>query len=82
MPETYAGLPWYGSFFITTLYFGTIYLIGFVYATGLFFVALPIAAGYRNWSVIFLVAFFMAIFTEVCFNIFLQMQLPPGILFG
>jgi hypothetical protein len=78
---TFAGLPWYWSFFITILYFGTIYVIGFVLATGLFFVALPIAAGYRRWAIIFIVAFSMAVFTEVCFNIFLQMQLPQGILF-
>lgn len=80
--KTYAGLPWYWSFFIMILYFGTIYLIGFVFATGLLFVAFPVAAGYRRWLVIFAVAFFMAIFTEVCFNIFLQMQLPKGIFFS
>jgi hypothetical protein len=80
-PENRAGLPWYWSFVITILYFVTIYLIGFVFATGLFFVALPIAAGYRRWAIIFLVAIFMAIFTEVCFNYFLEMQLPQGILF-
>ena len=79
--EARQGLPWYWSFFITVLYFGMVYLIGFVWATGLFLLTFPIAVGYRRWIIIFTVAVATAIFTEIGFSIFLQIPLPEGILF-
>lgn len=79
--EAQQGLRWYWSFFITVLYFGTIYLIGFVWATGLFLLTFPIAAGYRRWIIVFIVAVVTAILTEISFSIFLQIPLPEGILF-
>jgi hypothetical protein len=79
--EARQGLPWYWGFFITVLYFGMVYLIGFVWATGLFLLTFPIAAGYRRWIIIFTVAVATAIFTEIGFSIFLQIPLPEGILF-
>jgi hypothetical protein len=79
--EPRQGLPWYWSFFITVLYFGMVYLIGFIWATGLFLLTFPIVAGYRRWGIIIIVAVATAIFTEIGFSIFLQISLPEGILF-
>jgi magnesium-transporting ATPase (P-type) len=75
------GLRWYWSFFITVLYFGMICLIGFVWATGLFLLTFPIAAGYKRWMIVFIVAVATAILTEIIFSMFLQLSLPKGILF-
>ena len=75
------GLRWYWSFVITVLYFGMICLVGFVWGTGLFLLAFPIASGYRRWCVIIPVALATAILTELGFSIFLQIPLPEGLLF-
>ena len=74
------GLRWHWSFVITVSYFGMICLIGFVWATGLFLLIFPFAAGYKRWIVVFIVAVLTAIATEIGFNIFLQLSLPKGIL--
>ena len=75
------GLQWYWSLLFAVLYFGAIYLIGFVFATGLFLLTFPLAAGYKRWIIVFIVAVATAILTEICFNMFLQLSLPKGILF-
>jgi hypothetical protein len=75
------GLRWYWSFVITVLYFGMICLIGFVWATGLFLLTFPIAAGYKRWMIVFIVAVATALLTEIIFSMFLQLSLPKGILF-
>lgn len=79
--EARQGLPWYWSFFITILYFGAIYLIGFIFATGLFLLIFPIATGYKRWIIILIVAVATAMLSKISFNMFLQISLPEGILF-
>lgn len=80
--EARHGLVWYGSLLLACFYFGAIYVIGFVWATGLFLLTFPVFAGYRRWIIIFAVAFITAILIEVSFHIFLQIPLPKGILFA
>ncbi len=74
------GLQWYWSFIITAFYFGVIYLIGFVWGTGLFLLTFPLAAGYKRWTIVIIVAVFTAILTEFSFSLFLQIPLPEGLL--
>ena len=80
--KTAQGLIWYWSFFLIISYFGLIYLIGFVWGTGAFLMFSPFAAGYKRWIAILIVAVVTAILTEVSFSLFLQIQLPSGILFA
>ena len=79
--KTAVGLTWYWSFLLIILYFGLIYLIGFVWGTGFFLIFFPFAAGYKRWVAIVSVAVVTAILIEVSFSYFLQIQLPSGILF-
>ncbi len=74
-------LPWYGSFVLILLYLLLIYLIGFVFATGLFMIFFPVAAGYRRWPVIITTALATALLIDLSFNRLLQIQLHEGILF-
>lgn len=79
--ETSQGLKWHWSVFIMVLYFALIYLVGFIWSTGVFLFIFPIAAGYRRWLPALIVAVVTAIFIEVSFNMFLQIQLPVGVVF-
>ncbi len=75
-------LPWYGSFALILLYLLLVFLIGFVWGTGLFMIFFPAAAGYRRWPVILATAVATAIIIETSFNRFLEIQLHQGILFA
>jgi hypothetical protein len=80
-PEAIKGLRWHWSLLITALYFGVIYLIGFIWSTGLFLLVFPLAAGYKRWTIVIVVAVFTAVLTEVSFSLFLQIPLPEGLIF-
>lgn len=74
-------LPWQGSAVVVLLYLLLIALLGFVWATGIFMLYAPAAAGYRKWPVIIVTALAMTILIEISFNRFLQIQLHEGFLF-
>jgi hypothetical protein len=80
--EPSAGLPWYLTLLMSVLYLAVIYLIGFIFATALFLLVFPLAASYRRWVIVSVVAFAIAVLSELTFDVLLQMQLPDGILFN
>ena len=75
------GLIWYGSLLSMMIYFGLIYLSGFVWGTGIFLLFFPAAAGYRRWVTIVIIAVVTPILIELSFSRFLQILLPKGVLF-
>lgn len=75
------GMPWYVSFLAMLVYFVLIDVVGFIAATFLFLILLPLAMGYKKFFVITVVAVVFAAAISYSFGTFLHVPLPEGMIF-
>lgn len=76
--ESVPGMAWYWIFLSVLVYFGLIYVLGFVLSTALYLLAFPVLVGYRRWVTIAVVAVVMTLLVHFSFGSILHVPLPEG----
>ena len=74
-------LAWWWSFIAMMVYFLSILLIGFVWATFLYILVLPYFMQYKKWKVAVMTSVVVTGGMYLAFSVVLNIRLPTGILF-
>lgn len=79
-PEKTGGIKWHLNLFIILVYFGLIYIAGFVWASLLYLLITPLIMGYRKFKIVAAIALFWVIVFVYVFYEVLQARIPEGVL--